>query len=117
MDRRDKRISVRKLADFGALVRLDFSEKETHYRAAKVLDISTTGLRVRLSGEVDLADRTVVGVIIELPDGPAFFECRVKRISEEDDRIELGAVMAESDPFSRQALYGFLTGRRQAAAA
>lgn len=120
MDRlqnRDKRRSVRSHADFSALVRLDLSEQETHYKAARVLDISTTGLRIALRGDMEMAERRVIGVVIELPDGPAFFECRVRRISEEEGRFELGAVMAESDPFSRQVLYDFLTGRRQARAA
>jgi hypothetical protein len=114
----EKRRSVRSSAEFGALVRLDFGENEIHYRPARVMDISTTGMCVTLSDEVELGkDTSVIGVIVEMPDGPGYFECRVRRAEKIEDRIELGAVMADSDPFSRQALYEFLLGRKIAKAA
>lgn len=114
----DKRRSVRRASDFGALVRLDFGDNEVHYRAAKVLDVSTNSLRVTISGDVEMGEhRAVIGVLVELPDGPGYFECRVTRVKKAEDTIELGTVMAESDPSSRQSLYEFLTGRKLAKAA
>jgi hypothetical protein len=116
--RNDKRRSCRSLAGFCAMVKIDVGENETHYRPAKVRDISTNGFRLSLSDHVELREDTnILGVIVDLPDGPGFFQCRIRRMSALDGELEVGVAMAESDAASRQALYAFLTGGHPAKAA
>jgi len=115
---KDKRRTYRSHAGFCAMVKIEVDERETHYRPATVCDISTNGLLLRVSGEVDLdVNVKTLGVIVDLPDGPGYFLCRVRRVDSAQDETSVGLAMAESDWSSRQALYGFLTGKSPARAA
>jgi hypothetical protein len=114
-DQSDKRQFPRLDASIPVVVQIQFDSNETHYRTGEIVNISMGGVSISLPKHDMInyelvMNSTNLEILFKLPDTQhtITFKCAPKRMSDEQESLNMGVCFVESDLFSQQALHRYM---------
>lgn len=112
---KEKRQFPRMEVSIPVVVQIQFNSHETHYRTGEIMDISMGGVRISLPKHDMINYELIMSssnleILFKLPDTQhtITFKCSPKRMSDDQESLQLGANFVNCDMYSQQALHRYM---------